>query len=83
MVGSFSTSPISSILGPNMKVAAGDEKTIIAEFHTVHRLIKTQKVRLEIQAAGMVMLDYVILTFMFSERKRGEREGMARSRYGG
>jgi len=29
------------------------------------------------------MLDYVILTFVFVERKRGEREGMAKSRYGG
>jgi len=81
-VGPFSTSPV-SILNHGMKLVIADEKkTVIAEFHTPHYLIKRQKARLEVQPAGMDMLDYIILTFAFAERKRREREGRAKS-YGG
>ena len=63
-----------------MKLVTADEKeTVIAEFHHAHYFIDKQKARLEVQAAGMDMLDYVILTFVFVENKRKERETRAKS----
>ena len=73
-------------LAPNqhMKLVTADEKkTTIAEFHRAHHFTKREKARLEIQPAGMEMLDYIILTFVFAEHKRREREARARSAHGG
>jgi hypothetical protein len=61
-----------------MKLVTADEKkTVIAEFHPAHYLVKRQKARLEVQPAGMGMLDYVVLTFVFAENKRREREAIS------
>ena len=38
-------------------VTAGEKKTIIAGFHRAHYFMKKQKARLEVQPAGMGMLD--------------------------
>ena len=59
-----------------MKLVTADEKkTVIAEFHRAHHLINKQKARLEVQPEGMTMLDWIILTFVYVERKRRQREG--------
>ena len=64
-------------------VTTDDKKTVIAEFHRRHYLVKKQKARLDIQPAGMDMLDYIVLTFVFAERKRRERERRAQHGGGG
>ena len=74
-VSPFSVSPASSTLNHGVKLVTTDEKqTVIAEFHRAHYFIKKQKARLEVQAAGMDTLDYIILTFVFAEHTRRERE---------
>lgn len=65
-----------STLKHEMKLVTADEKkTVIAEFHRPHHFINKQKARLEVQPEGMEMLDYIILTFVYVERKRRQREG--------
>jgi len=69
-----------SALNFRVKLVTTDEKkTIIAEFHRAHYFTKRQKARLEIQPAGMRMLDYIVLTWVFAEYKREERERRAKS----
>ena len=55
-------------------VTTDEKKTVIAEFHRAHHIIKKRKARLEVQPAGMHMLDYIVLTFLIVENKRRERE---------
>ena len=65
-----STLSAPSTLKHGMKLVTTDEKkTVIAEFHRAHHLTKKQKARLEIQPAGMDMLDYIVLTFVFAETR--------------
>ena len=64
-------------------VTTDEKKTVIAEFHRAHHFTRREKPRLEVQAAGMDMLDYIILTFAFAENKRRERERRLRSSGGG
>jgi len=78
-VSLFSASPVSSTLNHGMKLVTADEKKIvIADFHHAHHFRKKQKARLEVQPAGMGMLDYIVLTFVFVENKRREREAAAK-----
>ena len=79
-----STSPVPSALNHGMKLVTNDEeKTVVAEFHRAHHFTKKQKARLEVQPAGVGMLDYIVLTFVFAENKRRERETRAKSSGGG
>jgi hypothetical protein len=57
------------------KLVTADEKTVIAEFHCPNYLITDQKPRLEVRAEGMEMLDCIVLTFVYAENKRRQREG--------
>lgn len=83
-VRQFPVSPVSLMLNHDIKLVTVDEnKTVIAEFHRAHHFIKKQKARLEVHPAGMGMLDYIVLTFVFAEDKRRERERRARSSGGG
>ena len=83
-VRQFPVSPVSLMLNHDIKLVTVDEnKTVIAEFHRAHYLTKKQKARLEVHPAGMGMLDYIVLTFVFAEDKRRERERRARSSGGG
>ena len=75
--------PPSSALNRVVKLVTADDKKAIAEFHRAHHFTKKQKARLEVQPAGMDMLDYIILTFVFAEDKRRERERRAHSGGGG
>ena len=80
----FPPSSTPSTLNLHMElVTADDNKTVIAEFHPARYIIKKRKARLEVQPAGMEMLEYIVLTFVFAERKRRERESRARSSGGG
>ena len=54
-----------------------DDKTVIAEFHRPNHIINRQKARLEVQPAGMGMLDYIILTFVIVDWARRDREAGA------
>ena len=75
---------VSSVLNPGMKLVTTDEKkTVIAEFHRAHHFTRKEKARLDVQPAGMGMLDYIILTWVFAENKRKERETRAKSSGGG
>jgi hypothetical protein len=56
-------------------VTADEKKTIIAEFHRAHHLINKRKGSLEVESQGMGMLDLIIVTFVYVERKRRQREG--------
>jgi hypothetical protein len=60
-------------------VTADEKKTVVAEFHRAHHFTKKQKARLDVQPAGMGMLDYIVLTLVFAENKRRERETRART----
>lgn len=62
-----------------MKLVTTDgKKTVIAELHRGRHLVK-RKARLEVKPAGMEMLDYIVLTLVFAESKRREREARAKS----
>ena len=76
-----SASPVSSTLNRGVELVTTDEnKTVIAEFHCAQR---KQKARLVVQPAGVNMLDYIILTFIFADTKRREREAGLKSSGGG
>ena len=61
-----------------MKLVTVDKKkTVIAEFHRAHHIRKKKEARLEIKPAGMDMLDHIVLTFVFAEDKRRQREARA------
>ena len=76
--GFFSASPVSSMLNHGTKLVTADEKkAVIAKFHRAHHVTKKQKARLEVQPAGMDMLDYIVLTLVFVEDKRRQREARA------
>jgi hypothetical protein len=78
-VSLFPASPAPSTLNHGMKLVTADEKkTEIAEFHRAHHFRKKQKARLEVQPAGIDMLDHIVLTLVFAENKRRERETRAR-----
>jgi hypothetical protein len=77
-----STPPASpeSTLNRGMKLVTADEKkTVIAEFHRTCNILKKRKARIEVQPAGMEMLDYIVLTFAYAEYKRRERVRRASS----
>ena len=79
-VGWFFAPPESSALNHGMKLVTTDgKKTVIAKFHRAHYFTKKQKARLEVQPAGVDMLDYIVLTWVFAEDKRKERERRAKS----
>ena len=60
-------------------VTMDGKKTMIAQFHRARPLKPKRKARLEVQPAGMEMLDYIVLTFVFAETKRREREARAKT----
>jgi len=63
-----------------MKLVTTDEKkTVIAEFDRAHYFTRREKAKLTVQPAGMAMLDYIVLTWVFAENKRKERERRANS----
>ena len=67
--------PAPSTLNHGTKLVTADEKkTVIVQFHRAHYLLKKKKARIEVQAAGMEMLDYIILTFVFAENGRRDQE---------
>lgn len=69
---------ISSMLDHGVKLVTMDgQKTVIAEFHPAHYILKKQKARLEIHPAGMHMMDHIVLTFVFAEDKRRQRVARA------
>jgi len=66
---------VSSALSHGMKLVTTDgKKTVIAGFHRAHHFTKKEKVKLEVQAAGMDLLDHIVLTWVFAESKRRDRE---------
>jgi len=64
-------------------VTTDEKKTVVAEFHRAHHLMRREKPRLEVQLAGMNILDYIVLTFVFAENKRRERETRMKAGKGG
>jgi hypothetical protein len=75
----FSASPVFLMMNHGMKLFITDEKkTEIAKFYRAHHFRKKRKARLEVQPAGMDMLDHIVLTFVFAESKRRDREARAR-----
>ena len=76
----FSASPESSTLNHGMQLVTTDgKKTVIAKFHRARCCWKKRKARLEVQPEGMAMLDDIILTFVYVERRRRKREAAAKS----
>ena len=70
---------IPSALNRTFQLVTTDEnKTVIAQFHRALHFPKKQRARLEVQPEGMNMLDYIVLTFVFVEDERREREKRAR-----
>ena len=61
-------------------VTTDEEKTVIAEFRPPQ---KKQKAQLKVHPAGMSMLDSIVLTFVFVEKNRRERETATRSSFSG
>lgn len=55
-------------------VTMDEKKTVIAKFHRAHHFVKKQNARLEVRPEGMEMLDHIVLTFVYAENKRRERE---------
>lgn len=70
--------PLFTELNRGSKLVTMDEKkTVIAKFHRAHHFTKKQKARLEVQPEGMAMLDHIVLSFVYVEHKRREREKSA------
>ena len=68
------------VLNNGLKLVTTDgKKTEIAKFHRARCFLKKKKARLEVQPAGMDMLDHIILTFVFVEQRRRDRERAAQS----
>ena len=64
-----------------MKLVTTDKKkTVIAEFHPTLRFAR-EKAKLNVQPAGVVMLDYIVLTWVFAEKKRRERKANEMAEY--
>lgn len=59
-------------------VTTDESKTVIAEYRP-GRFWTGKKARLVVQPAGMAMLDYIILTFVFVEHTRRQRERAAKA----
>jgi len=55
-------------------VTTDGKKTVIAKYHRAHYFTRREKAKLDVQPEGMAMLDYIILTWMYVENKRRERE---------
>jgi hypothetical protein len=51
------------------------KKMVLAKYHRSRSFPKKRKARLEVQPAGIDMLDHIILTFVLAEQKRRERDG--------
>ena len=60
-------------------VTTDGKETEIVKFHRARLLPKKKKARLVIHPAGMEMLDYIVLTFVFVEYRRRQREAAAKS----
>ena len=78
-VSVFPNSLVSPPLNQAKLVTSDEKKVAIAQFHRPHYFINKQKARLEIQPAVMDMLDHIIVTFVFVEQTRREREAAAKS----
>ena len=79
-VNLFSALPASSLNHDVKLVTTDEEKTVIAEYH---RARKKQKARFKVHPAGMGMLDSIVLTFVFVEKNRRERETTTKSTFSG
>lgn len=75
----FSDSLVFLTLNDEVKLVTADEKIVIAEFHRPNYFTNKQKARIDVRPAGMGMLDYIVLTFVFVDQARREREAGARS----
>jgi len=64
-------------------VTTDEKKSVIAEYHRARHFMRREKPLLEVQPAGMDMLDYIVLTFVFAENKRRERETRMKAGKGG
>jgi len=58
-------------------VTTDGRKAVIAEFHRAHHFFNKRKAQLEVQASGMHMFDYIVLTFVCAAKTRDEREQRA------
>ena len=67
------------MLNHGAELVTTDEQTVVAEFHRAHNIRKKRKARLEIHPAGMDVLDHIVLTFVFVEDRRRQREAWATS----
>ena len=77
-VNSFSNSPAFTTVLNMMKLVTTDgKKTVIAEFHQAQGFLSKQEAILEVQPAGMDMLDEIVLTFVLVEQTRRERLELA------
>ena len=50
------------------------KKKVIAEVHRAHRVFKRSKVHLEVAPAGLTMLDQIVVSLVYVEKKRRERK---------
>jgi len=58
-----------------MKLVTTDgKKAVVAELHRAHHFTRREKAKLEVQPAEMDMLDHIVLTWVFAESKRRDRE---------
>ncbi|KAF9781699.1 hypothetical protein BJ322DRAFT_1111630 [Thelephora terrestris] len=77
-------------MNPGRLVTTDEKKTVIAEFHRPHYFINKQKARIEVQPAGMDILDYIIVTTLrrwrrsfFSKPKTVDIDSIVVNVYGG
>jgi hypothetical protein len=73
-VSLFVVSLVPSALNDGSKLVTMDgKKTEIARLHRARGCRKKRKAQLEVQPAGMGMLDQIIVTLVFVEQRRRER----------
>lgn len=75
MVSFFVESRVRHTPPTGLKLVTTDgKKTEIAKFHQARYFPKRQKAQLVVQPAGIAMVDHIVLTFVFAEQRRRERE---------
>ena len=61
--------------GPHSQlVTKNRKKKVVAELHRAHRVFRRSKIYLEIEPAGLTMLDQIVISLVYVEKKRRERE---------
>ena len=59
---------------PHQLVTNNRKKKLIAEVHKAHRFFRKRKAYLEVAPAGLTVLDQIVVSLVYVEKKRREKQ---------